>query len=38
MEPEFPGQVHLVKENTLSRISSSGLVELAPGDDSGKPG
>jgi hypothetical protein len=38
METEFPGQVNSVKENTLSEIGSPGLVGLAPGYDSGKPG
>jgi hypothetical protein len=38
METEFPGRVNSVKENTLSGIGSPGLVGLAPGYDSGKPG
>jgi hypothetical protein len=38
METEFHGRVNSVKENTLSGIGSSGLVGVAPGYDSGKPG
>jgi hypothetical protein len=38
METEFPGRVNSVKENTLSRIGLLGLVGLALGYDSGKPG
>jgi hypothetical protein len=38
METEFPGRVNSVKENTLSGISSPGLVGLAPGYDSSRPG
>jgi hypothetical protein len=38
VETEFPGRVNSVKENTLSEIGSSGLVGLALGYDSGKPG
>jgi hypothetical protein len=38
METEFHGRVNSVKKNTLSGIGSSGLVGVAPGYDSGKPG
>jgi hypothetical protein len=38
METEFPSWVNSVMENTLSRISSPGLVGLAPGYVSGKLG
>jgi hypothetical protein len=38
METEFPVELTRVKENTLSRIGLPGLVGLAPGYDSGKPG
>jgi hypothetical protein len=38
METEFLVWVNSVKENTLSGIGSLGLVGLAPGYDSDKPG
>jgi hypothetical protein len=38
METEFLVGLTGVKENTLSGIGSPGLVGLAPGYDSGKPG
>jgi hypothetical protein len=38
METGFLARLTRVKENTTSRIVSPGLVGLAPGYDSGKPG